>query len=204
MRRKTLDAILTTGGLVLAIILAVAGGLLLWGHDFAQSNVHNQLAQQQITFPTAAQLAHPDGKEITPAMQHTLGGYAGQPLTTGPQAKAYADDFIAVHLSNMPYHGVYSQVSTAALAQPNNTQLKSLETTVFQGTTLRGLLLEAYAFGQFAAIALWGAIVSFAGAALMLSLSVLGFWHLRRVDASEEVGARTLHLGSQPAATAGA
>jgi hypothetical protein len=194
MRRKTFDTLLTFGGVVLTVVLIVAGALLLWGHDFAQSNVKSQLAQQQITFPTAAQLAHPDGKEITPAMQKTLGQYAGQQLTTGAQAKAYADDFIAVHLSHMPYGGVYSKVSAAAQAQPNNATLKGLETTVFQGTTLRGLLLEAYAFSEFGTIALVASIASFVLAGVMAILTVLGFWHLRRVSPSEELLARTLHV----------
>ena len=161
MRRKTLDILFTVGGAVLTIVLIVAGSLLLWGHSFAESNVHSQLSQQQISFPTSEQLAHPDGKEITPAMQKTLGKYAGELVTTGAQAKAYADDYIAVHLSLMPYNGVYSQVSEAAMAQPNNAQLQSLKTTVFQGTTLRGLLLEAYGFSMFGTIALVAAICSF-------------------------------------------
>ena len=198
MRRKTFDTLLSFGGVVVTIVLVIAGALLLWGHDFAASNVHSQLAQQEITFPTAAQLAHPDGTEITAAMQHTLGRYAGQPLTTGAQAKAYANDFIAVHLSEMPYHGVYSQVSAAAMAQPTNTQLQGLKTTTFQGTTLRGLLLEAYAFSEFGLIAQVAAICSFALAAIMALLTALGLWHLRRVNPSEELLGHTLHL-PQPA-----
>ena len=194
MRRKTFDTLLTFGGVVLTIVLVVAGSLLLWGHNFAQSNVHDQLAQQQITFPTATQLAHPDGKEITASMQKTLGQYAGQQLTTGPQARAYANDYIGQHLYGMPYHGVYSQVSAAAMAQPNNTQLQALKTTTFQGTTLRGLLLEAYAFSEFGQIALVAAWASFALAIVMAVLSGFGFWHLRRVSPREEVLARTLHL----------
>lgn len=197
MRRKTFDTLLTFGGVVLTVVLVVAGALLLWGHDFAQSNVHSQLAQQQITFPTAAQLAHPDGKEITPAMQQTLGKYAGQQLTTGAQAKAYADDFIAVHLSHMPYNGVYSKVSAAAQADPTNTTLKGLQTTIFQGTTLRGLLLEAYAFSEFGMIALAAAIASFVLAGVMAILTTLGFWHLRRVSPREELLAKTLRIGSE-------
>ena len=194
MRRKTFDTLLTFGGVVLTVVLVVAGALLMWGHNFAQDNVHSQLAQQQITFPTATQLAHPDGKEITPAMQHTLGAYAGQQLTTGPQAKAYADDFIAVHLSHMPYNGVYSKVSAAAQADPTNTQLKGLQTSVFQGTTLRGLLLEAYAFSEFGTIALVASIASFVLAGIMAVLTILGFWHLRRVSPDEELLAKTLHV----------
>lgn len=194
MRRKTFDTLLTFGGVVLTVVLVVAGSLLMWGHNFAQANVHNQLAQQEITFPTATQLAHPDGQEITTAMQKTLGQYAGKQLTTGPEAKAYADNFIAVHLYGMPMHGVYSQISAAAMAQPNNTQLQGLKTASFQGTTLRGLLLEAYGFSQFGSIAGVASIASFILAGVMALLTGFGFWHLRRVDPMEEFLARTLHL----------
>jgi hypothetical protein len=182
MRRKTFDMLLTAGGLAMAVVLIVAGALLMWGYNFANSNVHNQLAQQQITIPAKGSpaLASP---EIGPY----LNKYAGQEVLTGPQAKAYADHFIAVHLSEMPYNGVYSKVSAAAMAQPNNTQLKGLASTVFQGTTLRGLLLEAYAFWQMGQIALIAAIVSFAAAAVMLVLSGLGFWHLRRTNPADEL-----------------
>ncbi len=203
MRRKTFDTLLTFGGVVLTVVLVVAGSLLLWGHNFTQSNVRSQLAQQQVFFPTAAQLAHPNGGEITVAMQKTLGPYAGQQVLTGAQAKAYADDFIAVHLSKMPYHGVYSQVSAAAKAAPKGspqaTQLSALESTVFQGTTLRGLLLEAYAFGTFATIALVAAICSFALAGVMLILTAFGFRHLHKVSPTDELMAQTLHL-PQPVA----
>ena len=72
-------------------------------------------------------------------------------------------------------------MSSAALAVPTNTTLKTQEATLFQGTTLRGLLLNAYAFGTVATIAGIGAIVSFVGAAILLVLSGLGFAHARRV-----------------------
>jgi hypothetical protein len=48
---------------------------------------------------------------------------------------------------------------------------------VFKGTTLRGLLLNAYAFGTIATIAGWAALAAIIGAALVLALSVLGFMH---------------------------
>jgi hypothetical protein len=59
--------------------------------------------------------------------------------------------------------------------------------TVFRGTTLRSMLLEAYGFWQFGQIALIAAIASLIGAALMLMLSVLGFVHLRRTAPEAEV-----------------
>jgi hypothetical protein len=70
--------------------------------------------------------------------------YAGQQLLTGQQAEAYADHFIAVHITNMAGGKTYSQLSTASLAQPNNTQLAGLVSTVFKGETLRSMLLNAY------------------------------------------------------------
>jgi hypothetical protein len=182
MRRKTFDILLTSGGLVVAIVLIVAGSLLLWGHNFANSNVRSQLAQQQITFP-----AKDSGALASPQIGPYLNQYAGQQLLTGPQAKAYADHFIAVHLSEMPYNGVYSKVSAASQADPKNAALQSEVQTVFRGTTLRGLLLEAYAFWQMGQIALIGAIVSFVLAAVMLVLTGFGFWHLRRVNPAEEL-----------------
>jgi hypothetical protein len=53
MRRRTFDALATTAGLVIAAILLVAGGLLLWGHNFVTDQVHTQLAAQKIYFPPA-------------------------------------------------------------------------------------------------------------------------------------------------------
>ena len=186
---------------MLTIVLVVAGVLLMWGHNFANDNVRSQLAQQQITVPAAGSSAL-----ASPKIGPYLNQYAGQEVLSGPAAKAYADHFIAVHLSEMPYGGVYSKVSAAAQAAPAGsaqaTQLKALQTTVFQGTTLRGLLLEAYAFWEMGQIALIAAIVSFAAAAVMLVLSVLGFWHLRKVNASEEVFAHSLHLPTPQVATA--
>ena len=113
--------------------------------------------------------------------------YAGQQLLTGSQAEAYADHFIAVHLSEMPYGGVYAKISAAALAAPTNTSLKALEQTSFQGTTLRGLLLEAYAFSKIGQIMLWGAIASFILAAVMLVLVGLGFWHAGRTPSETQM-----------------
>src|SRR6202043_3150080 len=115
------------------------------------------------------------GTEITPAMTPYLEKYSGQQLLTGAQAEAYADHFIAIHLSEMPYGGVYSKISTAARAEPKNVALKELETTAFQGTTLRGLLLEAYGFSKMGTIMLWGAIASFILALVMLGFVALGF-----------------------------
>ena len=95
------------------------------GSQLRQHNVHSQLAQQQVYFPPKAAFDHPKaGTEITPSMIPSVSKYAGQQLLTGEQAKTYADDFIAVHLSEMPYGGVYSKVSAASLAAPTNTSCR--------------------------------------------------------------------------------
>ena len=188
MSRKVFDILASSAGVIVVVVLVIAGGLLTWGHSFVNSNVHNQLAQQQIYFPPKAAFDHPKaGTKITPSMIPSVSKYAGQQLLTGEQAKTYADDFIAVHLSEMPYGGVYSKVSAASLANPKSTQLQTVTQTVFRGTTLRAMLLNAYAFSMFGTIMLWGAIASFIGAAAMAVLVGLGFWHARRTSEEASV-----------------
>ena len=188
MRRRAFDILASGVGLVVVVVLVVAGALMLWGNNYVNSNVHNQLAEQQIFFPSKAAFAHPvAGTEITAAMIPSVSQYAGQELLTGAQAEAWADHFIAIHLSEMPYRGVYSKISTAARAAPKNTQLAALEQTSFQGTTLRGLLLEAYGFSQMGTVLLWGAIASFILAFVMLMLVGLGFRHARRTPPDVEL-----------------
>jgi hypothetical protein len=188
MSRRVFDKLASGVGIVVVVVLVVAGALLTWGHSYVNSNVHNQLAQQQIYFPSKAAFAQAKpGTEITPGMIPYLEKYAGQQLLTGPQAEAYANHFIAIHLSEMPYGGIYSKVSAAARANPSNTQLSGLEQTSFQGTTLRGLLLEAYGFAEVGTVMLWGAIASFALAAVMAVLVGLGFWHAARVPEEEQI-----------------
>jgi hypothetical protein len=182
MRRRTFDLILTGVGLVLTIVLLVAGILLTWGYSFAHNQVHDQLAAQQIYFPPAGSDALKD-----PKIGPYLNQYAGQQLTTGKQAQAYADHFIAVHLSEVANGQTYAQVSAAALKDPTNTTLQKQAQTLFQGETLRGLLLNAYAFDTVATIALYAAIAAYIGAAILLVLTILGFVHLRRGASDEEI-----------------
>jgi hypothetical protein len=192
MRRRVFDLIASTGGLLVAVVLIAAGSLGLWAASWVSTNVHDQLAEQEIYFPSAAAFAHAKpGTEVTPQMVPYLSRYAGQEVLTGSQAEAYADHFIAYHLYAMPFHGVYAKVSAAARAakpgSPQAARLRALEATVFQGTTLRGLLLEAYGFSQFGQIAFVGAIISFVLAGLMLVLVALGYWHSRKVSAEDEL-----------------
>jgi len=192
MRRKVFDKLASVGGAVVVVILAVAGTMLFVGYNFANNYVHNQLAQQNITFPAAAAFAHPKaGTEITPSMIPSVSQYAGQQLLTGQQAQTYANDFIAVHLNQIGGGKSYSQLSSEAMALPKGspayTAAEAKVQSVFQGTTLRGLLLEAYGFSLIATIAFWCAIAAWSLAGLLAVLVAIGFWHAKRTDESEEL-----------------
>lgn len=190
MNRKTFDALVASAGVALAVVLLAAGGLLTWGHSFITHQVRTQLSQQKIFFP-------PKGSEALapPAIGTYLNKYAGQQLLTGQQAEAYANHFINVHLGEIGGGKTYAQLSAASLADPNNAALAGQVATVFKGETLRGLLLNAYAFGKMGTIAGIGAIVSFVGAGVLLLMALLGFVHLRRTKPDALVlpslGART-------------
>jgi hypothetical protein len=176
--RKTLDRLISWTGLVMAAILVVAGGLLFYASSFVSTNVEEQLKPQNITMPTEQALETQEQKDA-------LLQYAGQPMTTGAQAKAYADHYIWDHMMAASNGKSYSEVSgeyMAAQRDPNADpatvqKLGDLRQTLFMGNTLRGLLLEAYAFGTMGQIAFWGAIASFIGAAVLIVLSLLGFRH---------------------------
>ena len=184
MRRRTFDFLASSVGVLLAIVLLVAGGLLLWGYNFVNDQVTQQLTEQQITFPAADSAAI---KALPPDDAAAMKVYAGQLMTNGAQAKTYADHFIAVHLKEIGGGKTYSQLSAEALANPTDQKLAAQADTVFKGTTLRGLLLNAYAFWQIGQIALIAAIVAFVAGAILLILSGLGFWHLRRTPAEAEL-----------------
>ena len=185
MRRRTFDGLAVTAGLLIAGLLLVAGGLLTWGHNFVTNEVRTQLAAQKIVFPPADSPAV-KGAQFAPMRQ-----YGGQLMTTGAQAQVYADHFIAVHLAEIGGGQTYAQLSAKALANPKDAALAAQVQTMFRGETLRGLLLNAYAFGTIAQIMLWAAIAAFAGAGLLLLLAIFGFIHLRRTAPEAEIFPQT-------------
>jgi hypothetical protein len=171
-------------GVLLAVLLLVAGGLLTWAYTFVNNQVTTQLTEQQIVFPPANS---PEIKALPPADAAAMTQYAGQQMTTGAQAETYANHFIAVHLKEIGGGKTYSQLSAESLANPKDLKLKAQVDTVFRGTTLRGLLLNAFAFWQIGQIALYAAIAAFAGGVIFLVLSILGFLHMRRTPAEAEL-----------------
>jgi hypothetical protein len=190
MRRRTFDALVSGAGVLLVAVLLVAGGLLTWAHSFTANEVTSQLSSQKIEFPTTSSASF---KALPKADQAAMAPYAGQQMTTGAQAKVWADNYIAVHLREIGHGKTYSQLSAESMAQPNNAALHSTVQTVFQGTTLRSMLLEAYAFGTMGQIALISAIVSYVAAGLLAIGSLLGFVHLRRTGPEAEILPKVAH-----------
>jgi uncharacterized membrane protein YphA (DoxX/SURF4 family) len=172
MKRRTLDLTLATVGLVVAIVMAIAGGMLLFAGSFAHSTVTDELTAQQIYFPPAAQLS-PDLQE-----------YAGQQVTTGPLAKSYTS-MIAEHLQAVAGGKTYSQISGEWIASntdptKRDATLAGQRQTLFMGETLRGLLLNTYAFWIFGTIALVAGVVALIAAVVLLALAVVGYLHASR------------------------
>jgi len=175
MKRTTLDKLVSSIGLIVAAVLIAAGGMLTWANNFVSTQVHDQLAAQKIFFP-------PKGSEAIAGPQFKeMQQYAGQQLTTGAQARTYADHFIGVHLNEVAGGQTYAQLSAKAQANPDDTKLQGQVATMFKGETLRGLLLNAYAFGTMATIAGIAAIVAFVAAGGLILLAALGLWHSGRV-----------------------
>ena len=193
VRRRTVDRVLIALGGVAAIVLAVAGGLLLWGSNFAHDYVHRELSSQNIVFPSADELS---GQGRTDLVR-----FADEQVTTGNQAQAYAS-FINGHLQAVADGATYADLgatSNAAkadlqTAQDNGasaTEIATLQTkvdtisgqrdTLFKGETLRGLLLSSYAWATVGRIAGIAGIVALVAAGVTAALVAAGLVHERRL-----------------------
>jgi hypothetical protein len=198
MKRRTFDRIVSFVGLGLSVFLFVAAALLNWGASFADESVATQLSQQKITMPDKDSAGF---KALSEEAQTELAPFSNMPLTTGKQAQTYADFYIGSHLKGIAGGKVYSEVSGMALgaaakskADPTNATLAAetanlmgQRTSLFMGETLRGLLLYSFAFWQIGQIAMYAAWAAAAGGLLMLILTLLGFAHLRRVEADATI-----------------
>jgi hypothetical protein len=147
----------------LAAGLVVAGVLAIVGGSYAKQVVHDQLGPQKVFFP-------PDEKSGLPA---NLSQYAGEQVDTGAEAKAYAEDFIGLHLTEIAGGKTYAEVSSAAQANPDDQELAQQTQTLFRGETLRGLLLNAWGWGTVGTVALIAGIILVVLGALLLLLPFL-------------------------------
>lgn len=192
--RSAFDKLISWTGLALAAVLILAGGLLTWANMFIGDQVHDQLTMQGITMPEGDQLAG-----LPQSDADALKPYAGSPLDTGPEAKAYADHYILVHMNEASGDRTYADVSGEYVAMSDQQKvseegqaLGALRQTLFMGSTLRGLLLYAYAFATIGTIAGIAAIVAFAGAAVLLVMFGFGLWHAKRSSREAEAEVRAV------------
>ena len=175
-QRKTIDKVFILLGTATTAVFLVIGGLAWWGYHFATTSVHDELAAQKIYFPAKGSPA------LDPMEFPGLQQYAGQLVDNGPKAKAYANEFIGKHLESIAGGQTYAEVSTAALKNPSDQKLQAQKAALFQGETLRGILLgDGYAYWTFGTISKYAAIAAFAGAAVMTVLVLLGLAHLSRL-----------------------
>jgi hypothetical protein len=195
MTRRTLDIIFSVGGLMLAVLVLVLGLVLQNQADFADNYVKDQLTEQQITFTPEDKLTDEEKQA------NCLIVYAGEQLVTGKQAECYANEYIALHLSEVNDGKTYSQtsnesraVAAQAKAEPDNaelqTQAKTLDgkvQTLFRGETLRGLLLTSYGFSIFGERAAQAALVCFLVAGVLFLASVAGFIHAFTGSAEKKI-----------------
>ena len=185
MKRRTFDKLFSFVGLGLAVLLFIFAGLLNFGGGFASENVRTQLANQNIAFPIEAGL---------PAnTKDQLLKWAGMQVVSGEMARDYSDLFILEHMNAsatavMGTPATYSEVSSAYLTAQRSggtdaeqlQKLSDLRDSLFMGNTLRGMLLQAYAFGMMGVIAGYAAIASLVGGFVFLLLAIAGLMHIRR------------------------
>jgi hypothetical protein len=192
MQRSALDRLVSWIGLALAAVLLVGGGLLAFASTFISGQVSDQLAAQKITMPTKDAFA-----SLPAENQAALAPYAGQTMTTGAQAQAFANYYIQAHLTSMAGGKTYGEVSAEYIAMGKDTsadpvalqKLGDLRQTMFMGDTLRSMLLTAYAFGTMATVAMIAAIVAFVGAVALGALGFLGLRHAKSATGDAFVAA---------------
>ena len=192
IRRRTIDSVLIGIGVVAVAVLAVAGGLLTWGNNFATDYVSDELTAQNIFFPDQAALEEEGRTDLVK--------YAGEQVTTGDEAEAYAS-FIDGHLANIADGATYAElgdpesaaraaVQEATANGASEEEITALQAeadgvtaqrqSLFRGETLRGLLLSTFAWSTIGRIAGIAAMAAFVAAGMMLVLVALGLVHHRK------------------------
>ena len=174
--RKAIDKVFILLGVMATVALLGASALGWVGFHFATSQVRSELSAQKIYFPAKG------SPGLDPKTYPDLQKYAGQLVDDGPKAKAYANGFIGRHLDKIAGGKTYAEVSALASKDPTNADLQKQKASLFQGETLRGLLLgDGYAYWTFGMISLYASLAALAGAGVMAILVCLGLRHLKRL-----------------------
>jgi hypothetical protein len=172
MDRSIINKVLSTIGIFIAAVLLVASAALFFTQDFIHTQVVQQLEPQKIVFPATGTPALDDLSAID---KEAVSKYAGQQVTTGAQANVFANNYIAAHIKTISGGKAYSELSTESRSDPTNTVLAKKVDTVFKGETLRGMLLNAYAFDTIATVALFAAYGTAVAGLIMLIFSLLAY-----------------------------
>jgi hypothetical protein len=154
--------------LTLTLIALVVGVVAIGLGQFIQGNIRAELSSQQISFSPADQMA--DKEKAIPGMLEN----AGQPLTTGNQAKVYSE-LMALHVSEAAEGAGYPDATYATLggiqrqlkaevtkatdakdqtaidaANGKLTAVNNLRNTMLTASNLRGNLLSAFGWDNVA------------------------------------------------------
>ncbi len=159
---------------IMVVVLAAAGGFAFYIGNFTTTQIHDELAAQQISFPAADQIKA--GGALDPKeFPQEIRDQAGNQVLDGNQARIYANDFLGKHLEGVAGGKTYSQVSSERIADqallaktpktdPNYQNLQNQITilsgqssTLFQGETLRSMLLNAYGWWTIGTYTTWAA-----------------------------------------------
>ena len=159
---------------VLVVVLAAASGFALYLGNFTTNQVRTELAAQQISFPAADQVKA--GGALDPKeFPQEIRDQAGNQVLDGNQARIYANDFIGKHLEGVAGGKTYAQVSNEQIADQallattptTDSNYKNLQnqiailggqkTALFQGETLRSMLLNAYGWWTIGTYTTWAA-----------------------------------------------
>jgi len=178
MKRDVVDKVISSMGLLMTAVLLIASAALFFTASFISGEVKTQLGSQNISFPAKESAAF---TSLSRESQDAIAPYAGQTMTTGAQAKVFADHYIAEHLEKIGGGKTYSELSAESMANPDDTALAGKVETVFRGEMLRGILLNAYAFGTMGLVAEFAAIGAAIAGAILLIFSLLGFSHAKKV-----------------------
>jgi len=149
----------------LVVILGGASAFLINEGNFVNNTIHDQLVAQQIFFPAAT--TEVPGGALDPAEFPDLQQYAGQQVDNGTKAKAYAEGFMGRHLAKVANGKTYSQIDTKSGTAAENAAATAQKATLFQGETLKNMLLNAWGWSMLATYTTYG------GYALLLAALVV-------------------------------
>lgn len=179
MNRSTIDRLISTSAVIVALVLIGGGAAAVYGGNFGLENVRDRLEPQKIEFPEAS--------KMTPEEKVEVGDFAGQKVDTGTEAEAFSR-YIGLHLAEVNEGKTYSETSAAARTEGLDPQaqaaLRQKVDSLFRGETLRAILLNAYGWWTVAQIALYTGYAMVVAGVVLAILAVLGFRHARKASAA--------------------